>query len=303
VWNGDKYPIDVLARSWDEWVGWNSWRGARDDFNRRFIFSLALARDNPLHWLFGGVFEVLGRHPTPHSFSYDVELRSDLMGAFVKRLEVAFRMPGRAVRLNLEKHLDRIEVVSILPQPYAGEPFPGHDQINHTLGELEVVVSQQRPDWRGALQHMKGVYVIHDQVTGKPYVGSAYGDTGIWARLGEYVATLHGGNLALRELVECQGRDYARANLRFALLEFWSIRTSDEQGRTDEITVWTGDSPAAIKAAEGGIGFLANADPQWFIEGPDFILTYSVQFTGTSHPLTPLIPLPTVARETGGKAA
>jgi hypothetical protein len=41
VWNRKEYPIDVLARSWDEWVGWNSWRGPRDDFNRRFIFSLA----------------------------------------------------------------------------------------------------------------------------------------------------------------------------------------------------------------------------------------------------------------------
>jgi hypothetical protein len=75
---------------------------------------------------------------------------------------------------------------------------------------------------------MKGVYVIHDQVTGKPYVGSACGDIGIWARLEEYVATMHGGNLALRELVDHKGREYACANLRFALLEFWSMRTSDE---------------------------------------------------------------------------
>ena len=106
MWNGEEYPIDVLARSWDEWVGWNSWRGTRDDFNRRFIFSLAQARDNPSHWLFGGVFEVLGRRPTPRALSYDVEFRSDLMGTFVKRLMVAFRLPGRAVRLNLETHLD-----------------------------------------------------------------------------------------------------------------------------------------------------------------------------------------------------
>lgn len=75
---------------------------------------------------------------------------------------------------------------------------------------------------------MKGVYVIHDQATGKPYVGSAYGDTGLWSRLGEYVTTLHGGNLNLRELVDREGREYARANLQFALLEFWSMRMSDE---------------------------------------------------------------------------
>jgi hypothetical protein len=228
VWNGKEYPIDVLARSWDEWVGWNSWRGPRDDFNRRFIFSLAQARGNASHWLFGGLFEVLARRPEPRAMSYDVELREDYMAAYIKRLMVAFRLPGRSVRLNLETHLDRIEVVSILLQPYAGEPFPGHDQINHTLGEVEVVIAQRRADWHGALQHMKGVYVIHDQVTGKPYVGSACGDTGLWARLGEYVASLHGGNLALRELIGRRGPEYARANLRFALLEFWSMRTSDD---------------------------------------------------------------------------
>jgi hypothetical protein len=69
VWNGEEYPIDVLARSWDAWVGWNSWRGPRDDFNRQFVFSLAQARENPSHWLFGGVFEVLARRPHPRDIS------------------------------------------------------------------------------------------------------------------------------------------------------------------------------------------------------------------------------------------
>ena len=86
---------------------------------------------------------------------------------------------------------------------------------------------------------MKGVYVIHNQVTGKPYVGSACGDTGIWDRLEEYVTTMHGGNLALRELVDREGREYARANLRFALLEFWSMRTSDEHVLAREV-YWKG---------------------------------------------------------------
>ncbi|MGO9151836.1 GIY-YIG nuclease family protein [Mycobacterium sp.] len=228
VWNGEDHPIDVLARSWGEWVEWNRWRGKRDDFNRQFIFSLARDRDDPSRWLFGGVFEVLARRPTPGASSYDVVLRDDLMGAFIKRLVVGFRPPGRAVRLNLKSHLDHIEVVSILEQPYAGEPFPGHDRLNHTLGVLEVAVKQDWRDWRGALEHMKGVYVIHDVETGKPYVGSAYGDTGIWARLCQYVDSLHGGNKALRELVGQKGPEYASSNLRFALLEFWSMRTADE---------------------------------------------------------------------------
>jgi hypothetical protein len=218
VWDGVDQPIDVLARSWDEWVGWNRRRGIRDDFNRH----------PQSHWLFGGVFEVIGRRPTPGEGSYNIRLRKDLMATFIKRLVVQFKPSGRAVRLNMETHLDQMEVVAVLEQPYAGEAFPGHDQINHTLGVLEVAVKQDWHDWRGALQHMKGVYVIHDVETGKPYVGSAYGDTGIWARLCQYVDSLHGGNVALREVVGQNGPDYARVNLRFALLEFWSMRTDDE---------------------------------------------------------------------------
>jgi hypothetical protein len=42
------------------------------------------------------------------------------------------------------------------------------------------------------------------------------------------VDSLHGGNKDLQELIGQKGPDYARANLNFALLEFWSMRTADE---------------------------------------------------------------------------
>jgi len=237
VWNGQNHPSDVLARSWDEWTDWNRYRSARDDFNRPLIFSLARDRTEPSLWLFGGIFEVTARRPEPKTFSYDVSLRSDLMGAFIKRLVVRFEPPGRNARLSMEKHVDQFTVHSILDAPYAGEAFPGHDQINHTFAELEVVVAQSRADWRVALQHMKGVYVIHDRETGEPYVGSAYGDTGIWERLRQYTGSLHGGNVGLASLVDEKGRDYVRNNLSFALLEFWSMRTED-QHVIDRETYW-----------------------------------------------------------------
>lgn len=234
VFDQKDQPIDVLARSWDEWVGWNRRRTARDDFNRQFIFSLARYRRPPTHWLFGGVFEVVGRRPVPGEGSYDIIRRDGLLGDYIKRLVISFKPPGRAVRLNMENYLDQMEVVSVLELPYAGEPFPGHDRINHSFGVLETAVKQDWTDWRGALQFMKGVYVIHDHETGQAYVGSAYGDTGIWARLCQYVDSLHGGNIALRELVGQKGPDYARRNLHFALLEFWSMRTADEDVLTRE---------------------------------------------------------------------
>lgn len=93
---------------------------------------------------------------------------------------------------------------------------------------METVYAQQRADWKNALEHMKGVYVIHDRTSGKPYVGSAYGDTGIWAWWGQYVASVHGGNIDLRALVDRDGDERVRDNLVFALLEYWPMRTWDD---------------------------------------------------------------------------
>lgn len=229
VWNGEAHPLDDFARSWERWVDWNRWRSTRDDFNRRFIFSLMqLYNEQPHRWLFGGVFEVVGRGTTPRSHAYEIELREAVLPGCIGRLKLIYQPPGRAVRLRLERALDHIEVAEILPDRYAGEPFPGHGSINHSLRALEVIYAQKKPDWRGALEYMKGVYVIHDCTSGKPYVGSAYGDTGIWARWEQYVNSLHGGSIDLRALVEEQGDEYVRDNLIFALLEFWPMRTSDE---------------------------------------------------------------------------
>jgi len=45
-----------------ERMEWLEGRG-RDDFGRRFIFSLIRYRHRPGTWLFGGIFEVIERMP------------------------------------------------------------------------------------------------------------------------------------------------------------------------------------------------------------------------------------------------
>lgn len=228
VWNGFTQPIDVLANDPEEWKGWNSWRSVKDDFNREFIFSVAQDKHDATLWLFGGIWEVLNRRAEQQARSYTVALREDLMGPFIRRLYIRHKRTGRNIRRTMESVLPTMSVSSILEEPFAGDPFPGHDRINHSLADLQVVVAQARADWRIALESMKGVYVIHDKETGQRYVGSAYGDTGIWQRWATYAATLHGGNVGLSELVDEKGEEYYRTNMRFALLEYWSMRTNDD---------------------------------------------------------------------------
>jgi hypothetical protein len=239
VYNGEVFPIDALANDRDQWQRWNSWRNVNDDFNRRFIFSLAQDRQDPTLWLFGGIWEVVGRRPEPRQHSYDVVLRNDLMGAFIKRLYIRLPLAGRNRRRNLEACLNDMTVSMIAEEPFDGDPFPGLDRINHSLAEIQMIVKQGRPDWRIALEHMKGVYVIHDATTGEPYVGSAYGDTGIWQRWPHYALTLHGDNVGLKAHLATKGEDYFRNTMRFALLEFWSMRT-DDQHVIDRETYWKG---------------------------------------------------------------
>src|SRR4051812_18343629 len=115
VWNGEDHPVDVIARSWEAWTDWNRWRGEKNDFNRRFIFSMAQSHDSPFVWLFGGVFEVTARRPKPHALSYDVEHRVDLLPGFTRRLKIGFRRPsGRNVRLRFESYVDAMQVAEVL---------------------------------------------------------------------------------------------------------------------------------------------------------------------------------------------
>ena len=79
IFDGEARPLDVFTNSPEDWIGWNSWRGDKDDFNRQFVFSLIQLPDEPNRWLFGGAFEVVGRRPEPHARSYDVEPRDDVL--------------------------------------------------------------------------------------------------------------------------------------------------------------------------------------------------------------------------------
>ena len=62
------------------------------------------------------------------------------------------------------------------------------------------------------------IYLISDVTTGKRYVGSAYGEGGIWSRWCEYASNGHGGNVELRKLVTDPTLDYVAESFQFALL-------------------------------------------------------------------------------------
>ena len=231
AYNGYEQPLDVFARDREEWKSWNEWRGGKDDFNREYILGMIPDYHRPGKYVFGGIFKIVKRLDDwqETSIGYEVELTNQFE-SLIGRLVVDFyRYQGlRGRAFLLESFIDYFSVSEILQKPYEGQDFPGYDNIRIDFPALELIVKNQKIDWRVALENVKGIYLIVDKSNGKKYVGSAYGDYGIWSRWITYVWTGHGYNDELVELISKNGLDYARKNFHFAILELRSMKTDDD---------------------------------------------------------------------------
>ena len=221
-YNGVNEPLDEWLETPENWVAWQEYRPRRNEFNREFIFSLMRFYREEDVWLFGGIFRVLADHGN----RYEVELTNHGED-FIGRLKIFRDYRSMAARVNLENHYDNFEISEILREPYSGRIFPGYENVHLSFTELATLIQNDRPDWKAALENVKGVYLITDTSTGKRYVGSAYGDQGIWSRWGAYVGSGHGWNKELQKLVGDK-LDYARKNFKFTLLEYWPAPTPDD---------------------------------------------------------------------------
>ncbi len=225
-YNGTDEPLDVFVRDREEWDEWNTWRRHNDRFNRPYILALIDFYPEPDIWLFGGIYEVLIRTPVNYAHSYTIECVPDYED-LVGRLKICFPTASRIDSLRLEKWIDEMFISELLREPYSGERFPGYENISHDFDKLEVIFQNNRLDWRGALENVKGVYLIIDRNNGRKYVGAAYGGGGVWARWSCYIGTGHGYNDELTALIAQEGLDYARLNFRISLLEYHPATTDD----------------------------------------------------------------------------
>lgn len=96
---------------------------------------------------------------------------------------------------------NEMEVIEIHPGLHYKQ-FKDYSDFILSFSELSEIVNNQYSDWIKMLSIVKGVYLINDTSTGKLYVGSAYGEDGIWGRWRNYVLTNgHGHNRLLKELI------------------------------------------------------------------------------------------------------
>ena len=160
---------------------------------------------------------------------YKVE-HSDKFKELTGRLVIDFeRYKGlRGRSFLLESFIDRMTVSEITEKSYGGINFSGYENVLLTFRMLELLVANQKQDWITALGNVKGIFVIMDKSNGKKYIGSAYGDAGIWARWSCYATTGHGYNVRLMEIINEKGKDYARENFQFSILQTLSMGADDD---------------------------------------------------------------------------
>lgn len=223
--DGD-HPLDVFVRDRGEWLGWNSYWTNKNHFSRDFIFSLIEFYPEGGVWLFGGIFRVLSRSWVSGPNGYQIEEVPDYSN-LVGRLKIKMPTPSRGRAFYLENHYPDMLVNEILREPYSGAEFPGFENIIVSFHELKSIIDTQKPDWKAALSGVKGVYCIIDRSNGKKYIGSAYGESGIWSRWSNYAWSGHGGNVHLRQLVDEHGLSHAMNHFQIALLEYRPASTDD----------------------------------------------------------------------------
>lgn len=220
---------DESFKSWQEFQ-------TKKNFGRKYIISMIYYDEH--RWVFGGIYEVLPAEPKRverdgwKGWRYDtrlVDCQKDLIG----RAFIYYHKKYRRSYPNLELKPSKgvaprdMYIESILDHRVSINDFPGFDNVNIDYDILSKVVSDNISSWKSALSNVKGIYLIVDRLTGKQYVGSAYGTDCLWQRWCAYVKNGHGGNVKLEQLLKDNGNKY-KSNFVFSVLEVCNLNLGDE---------------------------------------------------------------------------
>lgn len=249
VFNGRENPLNEFLEG--RFAEWQSRQGKRN-FERPYIVSL-IKMDGRNRWLFAGVHSTHGCDAKESGTAFYYHTKELPKSAALNgRLVVSFHRSGRQSYLKAERWESELIVSELLPVRHAVESFPGFTTVLLAKPKLDIIVAQEIESWKSALSSVAGVYLITDTMTGRHYVGSAYGAGGIWQRWKQYSESGHGHNKELRRLLAREGDEYSR-NFQFAILE-----TADSSSSKDEVLIREKHWKDALCSRESHGGYNAN---------------------------------------------
>jgi hypothetical protein len=216
----EKWDLERLLR--DGWFNDYQARQSADRFQCKYIVSFIGERGSLSRFI--GVYEVRGTWNDAADTPYPPGFPHPEMGRGVYRYDLATlrEFEGLHDRLVIDwgaatrswhQWLTVKEVVELRPRGFVRE-FTGYEDVHLEFDELRKIIDHADANWRwhSMLAGVAGVYLIVDGTNGDQYVGSAYGEDGILGRWKMYVATKHGGN---KRLVELLAQDPQR-HIRFS---------------------------------------------------------------------------------------
>lgn len=254
-WNGREHPIDIYYagkfQAWQEHQGRNNFKGA---------YVLGLIDLGAGHWLFAGLYQVLSNSPHPSvagTVLYSTSLitgQDDLVGRIVVEHH---RTRQSYIWCNPKgKPEIKLPILEIRRKKMSIEEFPGYNAIRVSHKKLQIITSQKISSWHAALSKIKGVYLILDTSTGRPYVGKASGSDGIWQRWCQYADNGHGGDVELRRLLQERGAEHA-GHFQYSILEIADTHATDDDILKRE-SYWM----AVLKSREFGLNGSRRSDAQ-----------------------------------------
>jgi len=233
----EKDPLDYYLSESDDflrYIGWYKSHNAKRAFRRLDTkYTLQFVRIfSADQWLFVGCYTKDNNMKSNEYGKYYNLILDDKFKNLEGRLIVNYKkvQGPKQAKLSSAKLLNEdFTVKKILEEKYSGKHFPGYNNVNISFYRLQQIVFKQVTEWKEQLSTVKGVYLITDTKTSKLYVGSAYGDEGIWGRWTTYAYTNGtGGNKDLK-LVMREDKDYAINHFQFAILDYYKKSTSEDE--------------------------------------------------------------------------
>ncbi len=143
--------------------------------------------------------------------------------------------------------INSIELHKIAEKHYleTEEDFNGYENVCKKYKQLKQIIDQKT--WKEALSRVYGVYVITDMENGKQYVGSAYGENGIYGRWKTYLESGYDKdekengeypNKELKKLVKEKGLKYIQENFQYAILEIFPMNELGKEKALNRETYW-----------------------------------------------------------------
>lgn len=214
-------PLDYFRNNENgELMRWLFWNYSKKSFEEGDIV-IGLLRLDGDKWLFFNVSKVTKDLNNFNGIGFEYEIMNQYQKYF-DRVIVEYKNKAQNLIRKASNMLDDCTVFQIVESKYEDEQFPGYENVNISWEAMKRVLP--KTSWKTALQNQKGVYLITDVLTGKMYVGSAYGKEMLLGRWQSYLDNHHGGNIELKELEA----GYIEKNFRYSILDIFKSTVEDK---------------------------------------------------------------------------